>query len=139
VAEADGTDVTFLLMHPEVGVVTNVCVDHVDFYRDGREEIESAFATFVRQCGSLVACGDDDGARRSVAGADATVVTYGIGPANDLRVEVRSVGPDGARGVLHRNGTGAVELELPVDGAHNLLNAAAAVAASGLVGVPEEV
>jgi UDP-N-acetylmuramate--alanine ligase len=138
VAEADESDGSFLLMHPEVGVVTNVEVDHVDFYRDGREEIEAAFATFVRQCRAVVACGDDEGARRAVAAADGTVVTYGTGAANDLRVEVRSVGPDGARGVLRRNGADGVELDLPVDGAHNLLNAAAAVAAAGLVGVDDE-
>jgi UDP-N-acetylmuramate--alanine ligase len=41
--------------------------------------------------------------------------------------------------VLRRNGADAVELELQVDGAHNLLNAGAAVAATGLVGVEDPV
>ena len=39
VAEADESDGSFLLLRPEVGIVTNVEVDHVDFYRRGREEI----------------------------------------------------------------------------------------------------
>jgi UDP-N-acetylmuramate--alanine ligase len=139
VAEADESDGSFLLMHPEVGVVTNVEVDHVDFYRGGLEEIEAAFAAFVRQSRSVVACGDDEGARRSIAGAEGAVVTYGTGRTNDLRVEVHSVGPGGARGGLHRDGSGVVELALQVDGAHNLLNAGAAVAAAGLVGVEDPV
>jgi len=139
VAEADESDGSFLLMHPEVGVVTNVEMDHVDFYRRGLEEIEAAFAAFVRQSRSVVACGDDEGARRSVSDAQAPVVTYGVAPGNDLRLEVLSVGPGGARGTLRRNGADAVELALQVDGAHNLLNAAAAVAAAGLVGVEDRV
>jgi UDP-N-acetylmuramate--alanine ligase len=139
VAEADESDGSFLVMHPEVGVVTNVEMDHVDFYRRGLEEIEAAFAAFVRQSRSVVACGDDEGARRSVSDAQAPVVTYGVAPGNDLRLEVLSVGPGGARGTLRRNGADAVELALQVDGAHNLLNAAAAVAAAGLVGVEDRV
>jgi UDP-N-acetylmuramate--alanine ligase len=137
VAEADESDGSFLLMHPEIGVLTNVEVDHVDFYHGGRDEIEAAFAAFVMRCGSLVACGDDAGTRRVLKGAAAEATTYGIDPGNDLRLEVTSAGPGGARGVLHRNAS-EVALSLQVDGTHNLLNAAAAVTVGGLVGVDEE-
>ena len=47
VFEADESDGSFLLTRPYVGVVTNVDIDHVDFYPGGRREIESAFAAFV--------------------------------------------------------------------------------------------
>ena len=67
VAEADESDGSFLLLHPQVGIVTNVEEDHMDFYED-REELEAAFAAFGRQAGLLVACGDDPGARRAVSG-----------------------------------------------------------------------
>ena len=66
-AEADESDGSFLLLHPQVGIVTNVEEDHMDFYED-REELEAAFAAFGRQAGLLVACGDDPGARRAVSG-----------------------------------------------------------------------
>lgn len=42
VVEGDESDGSFLLLRPEVGIVTNVEVDHVDFYRGGIEEIEAA-------------------------------------------------------------------------------------------------
>jgi UDP-N-acetylmuramate--alanine ligase len=137
VAEADESDGSFLLMRPEIGVITNVEVDHVDFYRRGRSEIEAAFAAFVARCASVVACGDDDGARRSIADTGADVTTYGIRGGNDLRLEVVSVGPGGARGTLRRKDDDAVELVLQVDGAHNLLNAAAAMATVARIGVPD--
>ncbi|MDP9298851.1 MAG: UDP-N-acetylmuramate--L-alanine ligase [Actinomycetota bacterium] len=134
--EADESDGSFLLTTPHVGIVTNVEIDHVDFYTGGRDEIESAFATFVSRCGHVVACGDDAGARSAIerSGVDAT--TYGTEHGNDLRLSVTSVGPRGASGTISlAREAEVVELALPVDGAHNLLDATAAVAAAAIVGV----
>ena len=47
VFEADESDGSFLLVPPWIGVITNIDVDHVDFYRGGLEEIEAAFAAFA--------------------------------------------------------------------------------------------
>ena len=69
VFEADESDGSFLLGGPVVGIITNVEVDHVDFYPGGREEIESAFAAFADRCGHVVACGDDEGARVALVDA----------------------------------------------------------------------
>ena len=63
VFEADESDGSFLLARPHVGVVTNVDVDHVDFYPGGRGEIEAAFGAFVARCEHVVGCGDDPGVR----------------------------------------------------------------------------
>ena len=68
VFEADESDGSFLLARPAIGVITNVEVDHVDFYPGGRAEIESAFTAFADRCGLVVACGDDPGTRRALAG-----------------------------------------------------------------------
>jgi len=135
VAEADESDGSFLLFRPEVGIVANVEVDHVDFYPDGLEEIESAFGAFADRSSRVVVCADDPGAVRSVEGTRSPVTTYGTGADADVRLEVASPGPGGARGVVHA-GDERAEIRLAVDGAHNLLNAAAAVAAAGIVGVP---
>ncbi len=134
VAEADESDGSFLLMRPAIGIITNVEVDHVDFYPGGREEIEAAFAAFAGLCESLVVCADDEGAMRSIADAARPVRTYGTAPDADVRVEVASVGPGGAEGTVHVGGR-SYPLALGVDGAHNLLNAAAAVAAAAALGV----
>jgi UDP-N-acetylmuramate--alanine ligase len=135
VAEADESDGSFLLFRPEVGIVTNVEVDHVDFYTGGREEIESAFALFAECSAHVVVCADDEGAMRAVRDVETPVVTYGTVATSDVRLAVRSPGPGGASGTLAADGE-RVELELAVDGVHNLRNAAAAVAAARLIGVP---
>jgi UDP-N-acetylmuramate--alanine ligase len=134
VVEADESDGSFLLIRPAIGIVTNIEVDHVDFYPGGLDEIEGAFAAFAGSCERVVAFGDDPSVRRAVASSGTGTVTYGVGPGNDVRLRVDELGPSGARGILVQDGR-EVAISLPIDGEHNLLNAAAAVAAAGLVGV----
>jgi UDP-N-acetylmuramate--alanine ligase len=138
VAEADESDGSFLLLRSEIGIVTNVEVDHVDFYRGGRDEIEAAFALFAERCAHVIACIDDPGAVWALEGANADVTWYGVAPEADVRVEVRSLAPRAARATVTIDGR-SVEVRLGVDGAHMLLNAAAAIAAARLVGVEPEV
>jgi UDP-N-acetylmuramate--alanine ligase len=135
VFEADESDGSFLLARPHVGVITNVEVDHVDFYTEGLEQIEAAFADFASRCEHVIACGDDPGVRRvfSIAGVGAT--TYGVGPGNDLELSIEELGPSGARGSVRSAGSAPIPLRLRVDGAHNLLNATAAIAVGDLFGV----
>jgi UDP-N-acetylmuramate--alanine ligase len=132
--EADESDGSFLLTDPGIGVVTNVEVDHVDFYPGGEEELRLAFAEFCARSGRIVVCADDEGARESVRVAGVDAVRYGMAADADLRLTIETPGPGGARGALAVDG-GSVPLALPVDGAHNLLDAAAAIAVGGVVGV----
>ncbi len=135
VAEADESDGSFLLLRPDIGIISNVEVDHVDFYRGGLPEIEAAFLAFAERSECIVACADDPGAMRIAAATGRPVVTYGTADGSDIHLSIGSVGPGGARGRLTRRGETA-ELRLSVDGRHNLLDACAAIAAVGLVGVP---
>ncbi|HEY7661433.1 MAG TPA: UDP-N-acetylmuramate--L-alanine ligase [Actinomycetota bacterium] len=135
VTEADESDGSFLLGRPAIGVVTNVEVDHVDFYPGGREEIECAFAAFAERCEHLVVCGQDEGAMRVAEAVPTPRTIYGSGASSDVRLNVTSAGPGGGSARL-LVGQDELELRLSVDGRHNLLNAAAAVAVAGRVGVP---
>jgi UDP-N-acetylmuramate--alanine ligase len=139
VFEADESDGSFLLTRPFVGIITNVEVDHVDFYPGGREEIEAAFAAFASRCEHVVACGDDPGTRAALASGGIRALTYGLAPGNDLVVSVDALGPGGARGRIRSADGPEVSLTLRVDGPHNLLNAAAAIGAASLVGVDRAV
>jgi len=135
--EADESDGSFLLTDPSIGVVTNVEVDHVDFYPGGAEELRMAFAEFCARSGRVVACIDDEGARESVRIAGVEPIGYGIGEDAHVRLAIETPGPGGAHGAIHVDGA-IVPLTLRIDGAHNLLDAAAAIAVGGVVGVPAE-
>ncbi|HEY7667451.1 MAG TPA: UDP-N-acetylmuramate--L-alanine ligase [Actinomycetota bacterium] len=138
VFEADESDGSFLLIEPWCGVITNIEVDHVDFYAGGLDEIVDAFATFARRCDSVVACGDDASVRDALARAGVTATTYGFDEGNDLVVTVTDLGPDGARGTVRVDGGPALPVRLRIDGPHNLLNAAAAIAVARRLGVAPE-
>jgi len=134
VFEADESDGSFLLGWPAIGVITNVDVDHVDFYPGGRGEIEHAFGRFAARCGSLVACADDAGAVRAAALAGVDPITYGLARDAEVALRVEHLGPDGAHGVVRIDGSD-VPLALTIDGTHNLLDAAAAIATARALGV----
>ncbi len=91
VAEADESDGSFLMLSPEVAVVTGVEADHLDNYA-GLAEIEAAFAAFAARIapgGLLVACADDPGARALAAaarGGPVRVRSYGAAAGADYRL-----------------------------------------------------
>ena len=136
VFEADESDGSFLLAPAWTGIVTNVDVDHVDFYPGGLDEIVRAFAEFAARAEHVVAWGDDLSLRRALDLSGVPAVTYGEGADNDVVLTIGGLGPDGARGSLRfADSAQEVEIALRVDGPHNLLNAAAAIAAARLAGV----
>ncbi|MGB8381774.1 MAG: UDP-N-acetylmuramate--L-alanine ligase [Dermatophilaceae bacterium] len=134
VVEADESDRSFLVYHPEVAIVTSVQPDHLDFF-GSFEAVETAYREFVatlRPGGLLVAGVDDPGARRLAgwaAGQGVRVIGYGTSPGVDLRVTDPAYERMTASARVLAHGT-ALTLALGVPGEHNLLNATAALAAA---------
>ncbi len=139
IAEADESDGSFLCLFPIVNVVTNVDMDHVDFYA-GQKEIDEAFVTFMNKVpfyGANVVCGDDPGVRRLLPQVKRRVVTYGFGKDNALRSEVTSCTETSVFTVFLRGGRlGEVHLGQP--GRHNILNALAAIGVALEAGISPE-
>jgi UDP-N-acetylmuramate--alanine ligase len=134
VYEADESDGSFLLGRPWVGVITNIDLDHVDFYPGGLPEIEAAFARFAAESDHVVAWGEDPAIERALALAGVRALTYGTGPGADVRLTSDRLGAGQASGRITIDGA-ELPLNVRMDGVHNLLNAAAAIAAASLAGV----
>jgi UDP-N-acetylmuramate--alanine ligase len=138
-AEADESDGSFLLLEPEIAVLTNVEDDHLNFYPT-REDIEAAFVVFCRGAGMVVACADDEGARRVVDAAGVPVLWYGEADDAAVRIEDPVVSSQGSRAILRTVPPAfdrwSGELAIPVPGRQYLANAAGAVAAASRVDVP---
>jgi UDP-N-acetylmuramate--alanine ligase len=135
VAEADESDSSFLLLSPDVAVITNVEADHLDNY-ENLAEIQAAFTTFARNASGLVlTCADDPGAETIAARLDrARVRRYGESPEADYRL--LDVAPRGMAVsftvTADQSPFGEILAQLTVDvpGRHNALNATAAFAAA---------
>ncbi|KNX36892.1 UDP-N-acetylmuramate--L-alanine ligase [Luteipulveratus halotolerans] len=129
VVEADESDGSFVVYHPQVAIVTNVRDDHLDFYGTS-ERLHAAYAEFagtVGDGGLLVACADDDGSAALAAEhrtRGGRAVTYGRSADADLRLtDERGSGFDWSATLTFPGGS-TLPLRLKVPGAHNLLNAA---------------
>jgi UDP-N-acetylmuramate--alanine ligase len=117
-AEACESDGTLTGYHATLGLIHNISRDHGEV-----DALRPQFETFAKRCRGLLV---------NAASAEATEVgravgarTYGVAPDADARVEITSVGPHRARGVLHAPG-GPLALDVPQPGRHNLENGAAA-------------
>jgi UDP-N-acetylmuramate--alanine ligase len=132
VVEADESDRSFLALAPQVAIVTNVELDHHTTYAS-ELELRAAFESFVDRL-------PEDGTAVVWEGANLrvppgrTAVTYGMGPETALTA--RNVEPSGAgvRFELLRDGARVTDVELPVPGEHNVLNALAALGAAEAAG-----
>jgi UDP-N-acetylmuramate--alanine ligase len=142
VAEADESDGSFLLLEPEIAVITNVEDDHLDFFAS-REEIEEAFVAFCLRAGTVVACANDPGTVRVVEEAGIQPVWYGEDARSAVRVaDIRASG-SGTTARLRVEAVGGQTwegvLEIPVPGRQHAVNASGAVAAAILLGIRAQV
>ncbi len=139
IAEADESDGSFLCLFPIINVVTNVDLDHVDFYGD-LEAVDTAFVNFMNKVpfyGRNIVCGDDEGVRRLLPRVKRPVLTYGFGEDNILRAEWLEKGLTSKFEVFMRGKSlGIMELSQP--GRHNVLNALAAIGVALEAGLSAE-
>jgi UDP-N-acetylmuramate--alanine ligase len=135
--EADESDGSFLLLSPTIAVVTNIEPDHLDHYKD-LAEIQSAFLSFVNKVpfyGAAVLCLDDPAVQSLIPQLKRRFITFGTAAQADVSIIDSSVENLTSSFSLRFNGGATHGFELQVPGVHNVLNAAAAFAATRDMGV----
>ncbi|MDN5293526.1 MAG: UDP-N-acetylmuramate--alanine ligase [Eubacteriales bacterium] len=138
VAEADESDGSFLLLRPEIAVITNIEADHLDYYRDFAR-IEEAFHRFgegIKEGGLAVLGIDSEPVAQMGRQLSRRYISYGFRPDAQLRaVDCVGEGMVTRGRVLYQNRSLGM-LELRVPGLHNMANALAAVAVGLEWGIP---
>ncbi|WP_233163464.1 UDP-N-acetylmuramate--L-alanine ligase [Glycomyces salinus] len=143
VAEADESDRSFLRYRPEIGVITNIDLDHLNNYGD-MEALTAAFERFGRNTakdGLLVLCADNPGTAALAAKFRAegrTVATYGFADGADIQVGEVESHKDGVDYTVLLHGERLGRFHLPMPGAHIALNSAAAIAVGLHLGLDAE-
>jgi UDP-N-acetylmuramate--alanine ligase len=138
VAEADESDGTFLLLFPTIAVVTNIDLEHLDFYKD-IGEIKAAFLTFLNKVpfyGLDIICIDNQNLQSLIPSLKRRYMTYGLSKQADLRAEnVTNTGFHTSFKVSYKEyGLGEISLALP--GIHNVRNALAAIGVAIELDIP---
>jgi len=130
VVESDESDGSFLKLSPILAVVTNIDREHLDHYA-GIQEIRAAFTEFVGKLpfyGAAIMCLDDENIQRILPAVNRRVITYGENPQADVRITRSSAAHMASEFHLQFKGQDLGCFRLRVPGAHNVLNATAAVA-----------
>ena len=144
VVEADESDGTFLKLPADIAIITNIDPEHLDHFKTF-DAIKEAFRSFVENLpfyGFAVMCLDHPVVQELVGRIeDRRIITYGENPQADVRL----LDVDLANGrsrftvLLRERKTGREirfdNLELPMPGHHNALNATAALAVAHELGM----
>jgi UDP-N-acetylmuramate--alanine ligase len=152
VVEADESDGTFVKMPTQIGVVTNIDPEHLDYFKSV-EAMHREFETFYRNIpfyGLAVTCIDHPVVAEMIERLELRrdgrrLLTYGTSAAADL--VLKSVRVEGGNTIFdvalgERVSGGARFLEgwsIPLLGRHNALNALAAVAVASEAEIGDDV
>jgi UDP-N-acetylmuramate--alanine ligase len=140
VVEACEYDRSFHNLQPKIGVVLNIEEDHLDYYKDIGEIVDS-FGVFMSQVdsgGVVLTSATDPNCLKAAKHAKARVETYGIDvPADWQATSIRRFQGKAHFAVLYK-GKRMGRLTLSIAGRHNVGNAIVAAAIATHCGVPWE-
>ena len=142
VAEADESDGSFLKLPRKIAVVTNIDLEHMDYY-GSVEKLYGAFEIFTTHLpqDGLAILGIDHpqvyALWKRIKG-EQKCITYGVHPEANIRAENIQVSSKGSSFHLVRNNQ-RLEISLALYGHHNVLNALSVVATALECGIPEAV
>ncbi len=143
VVESDESDGSFTRLPAHIVVVTNVDPEHLEHY-GSFETLRESFRNFIANIpfyGFAVVCADHPVAAEIAAEvSDRRVLTYGIDQPADVIASDISVSADGLRFNVRFNGHSRRplqlnDLQLPMHGRHNVLNALAALTVANELGI----
>jgi len=129
VAEADESDGSFLKLAPVLEVVTNIDLEHLDFY-NSIEEIKALFIKFIDKIpfyGAVILCMDDAHVASILPEIKKRILTYGL--TSQANVYARGISTKGlnSRFEVCREDEVLGEITIPLAGVHNVYNALATV------------
>ena len=141
VAEADESDASFLHLLPMVAVVTNIDDDHMQTYGSDFEKLKRTFVEFLHNLpfyGLAVLCVDDPVIQELMPQVSRPILTYGFSEQADFRIKEISQQNQHTSFSVSKPDKGELSLTLSMPGAHNVLNATAAIAVASDQGLSDE-
>lgn len=138
IAELDESDGTIIKYQPEISVINNLEVDHVDFYTDGLQEILDTFKTYLTELpsGSKVIINKDNEGNRKLMEQNQNIEFITFGLEQDAHYCAKNI----VLGCpttfeIHYKGNLLTDMTLQMIGEHNVYNATAVIAALNEAGV----
>jgi len=134
IAEADESDGSLVKFAPQVGIITNIELDHPDHYAN-LEEVITTFQTFAEHCHIVVASIDC----ANIIDCIKPDITYSLWDSNaDYTAIDVEYGGYGTKATIVERGQVLGQLSLGILGQHNLSNALGAIAVARWAGIEWE-
>ena len=126
---------SFLDFEPNIAVILNIEMDHVDYFHS-MEQIKTSFAAFAAKTGPrgyVVANADDENVMSTLENYEGKIITFGV---NTKSADYAAVNISSHRGKpsfdIFRAGEFFCHIQLNVPGRHNIYNALAAAAVANI-------
>ncbi len=129
VAEADESDGSFLKLAPVLEIVTNIDLEHLDFYQD-LDQIKSTFVEFIDKVpfyGAAILCLDDENIADILPRIRKRIITYGLTSQADIHGEQIRYDRGGAEFIVRNGETTLGEVRINRPGRHNVYNSLAVI------------
>ncbi len=129
VAEADESDGSFLKLSPVLEVVTNIDLEHLDYYRD-IDHIKDTFLQFINKIpfyGAAILCLDDENVADLLPSISRRIITYGLSPQADVCGENIFFRHGRVHFTVKNAGVELGGIDLAPPGKHNVYNALAVI------------
>lgn len=132
---------SFLSFYPTLSIILNIEEDHMDFFKD-LEDIMNSFRRFAQRLpkdGVLIINKEINDYEKITEGLECKVITYGMDPSCTYHAENITFNAQGYGefDVMHHHANlGHITLSVP--GMHNVSNALAVIAASRKLGISME-
>jgi len=137
VVEADESDGSFLYLKPDISVITNIDLEHLDYY-ENLQQIKNAYIQFMNNTkpeGVVVTWGQDQYISKIAKSYKGRMLTYGTSKKDDLVVSNIKLNSLDAEFDCAYQGSDIGTFKMRVPGEHNIHNGLAGILTGLFIGL----
>ena len=142
VAEADESDKSFLKLNPYFSIITNIDEDHLEYYKNLKDIINTFrdFSERIDKSGRMFCCIDNNNVKELVSELHkkkfaTPITTYGINKNADIRADNLICEGFSTCFNVYKNAELLGSLTISIPGKHNVLNALSSIALGVEIGL----
>ena len=124
IAELDESDGTLVKYNPDILVINNLEEDHLDFYKNGMDDIVKVFNQAISQSKKVIINADDKGCKL----LSEDFITFGLNNA-DYTAQNIQTSNKGTSFDFYKNNKKLAEIKIELTGVHNIYNTLAVTSA----------
>ena len=130
IAELDESDGTLVKYHPDILVINNLEEDHLDFYKNGIDDIIKVFEKSISQSKKVIVNSDDSGIKH----LKGNFITFGLNNADYVARNIQTTKLGTSFDIYHK-GEFLTNIFTLLNGIHNIYNSLAIASAMNEAGL----